>query len=86
MNDVELKARILGLLTDIAPDVDADSVQSDVDFRDQFDFDSMDQLHFAIALHQAFEIDIPESEYPRLASIDKCLAFVRARTSTGGTR
>ena len=75
----ELKAKILTLLTDVAPDVDPAAVQADVDFRDQFDFDSMDQLNFAIAVHKAFNVDIPEADYPKLASLSKCLAYLESK-------
>jgi len=79
MNAEELKAKILALLADVAPDVDPASVQADVDFRDQFDFDSMDTLNFAIALHKAFNVEIPETDYPKLASLTKCIGYVGAR-------
>jgi acyl carrier protein len=75
----ELKPRILQLLTDVAPDVDPASVQADIDFRDQFDFDSMDQLNFAIALHKAFNVEIPEADYPKLASLAKCISYLNPK-------
>ena len=78
MNAEELQSRLLALLNDVAPDVDPTSVQTGVDFRDQFDFDSMDQLNFAIALHKAFNIEIPESDYPKLSSIAKCADYIGA--------
>lgn len=75
----ELKSKLLALLTDVAPDVDPASVDANADFRDQFDFDSMDQLNFAIAVHKAFNIEIPEADYPKLTSLAKCVAYVTAR-------
>jgi acyl carrier protein len=86
MNAEELKAKILTLLTDVAPDVDPASVQADVDFRDQFDFDSMDLFNFAVSIHQSFGIDIPESDYRNLMSLHKCVAYLQrklAKSSTG---
>lgn len=77
----ELKPKLLSLLTDVAPDVDPASVDANADFRDQFDFDSMDQLNFAIAVHKAFNIEIPEADYPKLASLAKCVAYVTAHKS-----
>ena len=74
--NAELKAKLLTLLTDVAPDVDPATVQANVDFREQFDFDSMDQLNFAIAIHKAFNIEIPEADYPKLASLDKCVSYI----------
>jgi acyl carrier protein len=67
---------VLQLFLDIAPDVDPAVLDRAVAFRDQFDFDSMDTLNFAIALHQAFAIDVPETDYRELASLNKAVAYV----------
>lgn len=79
MNRDELSARVLELLAGVAPDVDPAGVVPSLPFRDQFDFDSMDQLNFAIALHQALGVDIPELDYPELASLDRTLAYLEPR-------
>jgi acyl carrier protein len=79
MKREELAARLLALVTEIAPDVDPATVIPGIDFRDQFDFDSMDTLNFAIALHRELGVDVPEAEYSRLASLDKCLAYLADR-------
>ena len=76
MKREDLAARVLALVTEIAPDVDPASVIAGVDFRDQFDFDSMDTLNFAIALHRDLGVEVPEAEYSRLASLDKCVAYL----------
>jgi acyl carrier protein len=76
MKREDLAARVLALVTEIAPDVDPASVIAGVDFRDQFDFDSMDTLNFAIALHRDLGVAVPEAEYSRLASLDKCVAYL----------
>ena len=75
----ELAKRILDLLTEIAPDVEAASVIPGIDFRDQFDFDSMDTLNFAIALHKELGVEVPEADYAQRASLDKCLAYLGPR-------
>jgi acyl carrier protein len=79
MNREELAKRVLDLLTGIAPDVEAASVIPGIDFRDQFDFDSMDTLNFAIALHKELGVEVPEADYAQLASLDKCLAYLGPR-------
>ena len=76
MKREELAVRLLELLNEIAPDVDPAGVIPAVNFRDQFDFDSMDTLNFAIALHRDLGIDVPEADYSRLASLDKCVAYL----------
>jgi acyl carrier protein len=63
----------------VAPDVDPASVRAEVDFRDQFDFDSMDVFNFAAAIHQTFGIDIPERDYRQLASVAKCVKYLRGK-------
>jgi len=79
MNREELAARVLQLLTGVAPDVDAATVIPGIDFRDQFDFDSMDTLNFAIALQRELGVEVPEAEYSRLASLDKCVQYLQER-------
>jgi acyl carrier protein len=79
MNREELAQRVLELVTGIAPDVDAATVIPGIAFRDQFDFDSMDTLNFAIALHRELGVEVPEADYAQLASVDKCVAYLSAR-------
>lgn len=79
MNREELKSRLVELLTGVAPDVDPASLLPAVDFREQFDFDSMDTLNFAIAIHESFGVDVPETDYAKLASLDKCVAYLEPR-------
>ena len=79
MKREDLATRVLALVTEIAPDVDPASVIASVNFRDQFDFDSMDTLNFAIALHRELGVEVPEAEYSRLASLDKCVEYLADR-------
>jgi acyl carrier protein len=77
MNALDLDEKVLAILLRIAPDVDPARIERAAAFRDQFDFDSMDTLNLAIELHDAFGIEIPETDYRELASLDKCVAYVR---------
>ena len=81
MNQEQLAARVLELVTGIAPDVEAASVIPGIDFRDQFDFDSMDTLNFAIALHRELGVEVPETDYSQLASLDQCVAYLAEHVS-----
>ena len=75
----DIPARVLALLTAIAPDIDPASVDPELDFRDQFDFDSMDSLHLATAISEQFNIAIDEKDYSRLASLHKACDYVRGK-------
>jgi acyl carrier protein len=75
----ELRAAVLKTLGDIAPEADLASLRPDVAFRDQLDLDSMDLLNFVVGLHGALGVEIPEVDYPKLATLDACVAYVAAR-------
>ena len=77
MNETGIRTGVLAVLTAVAPDVVAAEVEPGVRFRDQFDFDSMDFLNFAIGLHQAFAIEIPEADYTQLQTLDGAVAYVK---------
>jgi acyl carrier protein len=78
-----LRAAILEALLDVAPDVDATALDAAAPFRDQFDFDSMDQLNFVVALHRRLRVDVPEADYPRLATLDGCIDYLLRALRTG---
>lgn len=82
MSNETLEQTVLRLLGDIAPDVDPAGIDPHQPFRDQFDFDSMDTLNFAIALNKALGVDIPEADYPRIGSLDSCLDYLRDKRSS----
>jgi acyl carrier protein len=81
MTEEQLKELILKTLGTVAPDVDLASVDPDVKFRDQFDFDSMDFLNFIIGLHKALEVDIGEVDYPKLGTLNGGIAYLQQALS-----
>ena len=80
----ELRGTVLDALGAIAPEADLAALRSDAALREQLDLDSMDFLKFVIALHDALGVDVPETDYPKLATLDGCLRYLTealARTS-----
>jgi len=75
----ELQHTVLRLLGEIAPEADPASVKPDVSFREQLDIDSIDFLNFIVAVHKQFQIDVPESDYPELTTIDGCVRYLRRK-------
>jgi len=69
MTEDEIKTLVLEELTAIAPELQGEQIDPDVNFRDQFEFDSVDYLNFAIALSTKLAIDIPEIDYPKLSNM-----------------
>jgi acyl carrier protein len=77
MTDEELRALVLRVLEEAAPGVDTSGLDPALDFAEQIDIDSMDQLNFVIGLHEATGVDIPERDYPKMAGLDACVAYLR---------
>ncbi len=76
----QIRATVLRVLGEIAPEADLAQLKPDVPLRTQLDLDSMDFLNFVIALHEALRVEIPEADYPKLATLDGCVDYlVRSR-------
>jgi acyl carrier protein len=73
---------VLKELVSIAPELEGEEIDPDLNFRDQFDFDSIDFINFAIGVHKKLEIDIPEVDYPKMSSLSGCIAYIDSRLST----
>lgn len=82
MTQDEIKAIVMKTLYDIAPELEDQTIDSHVNFRDQFDFDSVDFLDFAISLQEKMRINIPEIDYPKLSSLTGCITYFESRLST----
>lgn len=76
MTHEECKKIVLDIIADIAPDEDIGDVKPDVKLRDQLDLDSMDFLDIVMELRKQHGIEVPEADYPRLASLDSCAEYL----------
>ena len=79
MTREEVRATMLRVLGDIAPEADLAALKPDVAFRDQLDLDSMDLLNVVIGLHAALGVEIPEVDYSSLATPDGCVDYLLSR-------
>jgi acyl carrier protein len=79
MNEAEIRAGVIGVLLTIAPEVEADELMAGQALREQVDLDSMDWLHVIVGLHERFGVDIPETDYARLVTLDDIVAYLAAR-------
>lgn len=81
MTPDQIRATVLRVLCAIAPEADPEHLDPDVTFREQLDIDSMDLLNFVIALHKELGVEIPERDYPKLASLQGCVDYLTSRQS-----
>jgi len=54
-------------------------VKPEVPLRDQLDLDSMDFLDIVMELRKKHSIEVPEADYPRLASLDSCAEYLQPK-------
>ena len=76
MTPAEIREVIIEILEDIAPDEDLSNLKDDVAFRDQLELDSMDFLDIVMELRKRYRIQIPEEEYPQLASMESTTTYL----------
>ena len=79
VSDAEIRAAIERALHRIAPEADLGAIPPNADLRDEIDLDSMDMFNFFVALHDALHVDIAESEYGSMTTIDGCMAVLRKK-------
>jgi acyl carrier protein len=75
-----IRATILDTLCSIAPEIDPAGIAADKPLRDQVDLDSMDFLNVIIRLHEILGLDIPESDYASLATLDGAVDYLARRS------
>ena len=74
---------ILASLRRIAPEADAAAIDPDLDLREQLDIDSIDFLNLLVGVHERLGIDIPESDYGRLATLSGLTDYVDQAVRAG---
>jgi acyl carrier protein len=78
----EIREVVLGALSNVAPEIDPNSLDPAKDLRDQIDIDSVDFLNFVIALHKELGVEIPDADVPKLGSLNGCVAYLLAKTKS----
>jgi acyl carrier protein len=79
MTAAEIREAVIEILADIAPDEDLSGLKDEVAFREQLELDSMDFLDIVMELRKRYRIQIPETEYPELASMASTVRYLEPR-------
>ena len=75
----EIKDLILEIIKDIDEDAEFDDLDADAPLRDQLDLDSMDFLDIVMELRKRYKLQIPEEEYPELATLSSCVNYLEPK-------
>jgi acyl carrier protein len=75
----EIKDMILEIIEDIDEEAEFDDLDADKPLRDQLDLDSMDFLDIVMELRKRYKLQIPEEEYPELATLSSCVNYLEPK-------
>lgn len=79
MTPDQIRIAFLEELTNVAPDIEPDTVGPDDHIQDDLGLDSMDVLTLVTALHDRLGVDIPEVDYPRIATVSLARDYLVGR-------
>lgn len=71
-----IRSAFLEELVHIAPDLEPASVGDDDHLQEDLELDSMDILNLVAALHKRLEVDIPEADYPQIATVRQAVEYL----------
>lgn len=76
MQPTEVRQIVLDIIADIALDDDVTGIDDAVALRDQLDLDSMDFLDIVMELKKQHKIEVPQEDYPQLATMQSCVNYL----------
>ena len=75
----DIKNVLLEIIRDIDDEADLENLNPSEALRDQLDLDSMDFLDIVMELRKRYQIQIPEADYPQLATLESCVNYLMPR-------
>lgn len=76
MQKQEIAQVVIDIIHDINPDADCSKIDPAKRLRDQLELDSMDFLDIVMELRKKHGVEVPEVDYPRLATLDSCVEYL----------
>ena len=70
---------IIEIIKDIDEEANTATLEADKPLRDQLDLDSMDFLDIVMELRKRYKLQIPEEDYPQLASLESCVNYLEPK-------
>lgn len=76
MTASQVRQIVVDIIADIAPDEDVTALDDKKSLREQLDLDSMDFLDIVMELRKRHKVEVPQEDYPKLASLESCVAYL----------
>jgi len=79
----QVRQALLDSILAVAPEADFNEVRPDRPVRDQLDIDSFDFLTLLEHLHDRIGVNVPETDYGRMMTLDGSVDYLLSRLGTG---
>ena len=76
MTREEIAEAVVDIIQEIVPDEDCSNLDPDKPLREQLELDSMDFLDIVMELRKKYGIQVPEDDYPKLATLNSCVDYL----------
>jgi len=80
VNREAIRAAVLAELSEVAPEAELDRLEPGAELREVLDLDSIDFLRFVQRLAATTGVEVPESDYAQLATLEGVVAYLAARS------
>ncbi|HEY9639444.1 MAG TPA: phosphopantetheine-binding protein [Coleofasciculaceae cyanobacterium] len=74
----QTKEITVNILRTIAPEADFDALGDDENIRQALGIDSFDFLNFMIGINDSFGVEIPETDYGKLMTLDDVIDYIES--------
>lgn len=78
MNEQDARDAVRAAIRMVAPDVELDEMSGDARFRQDLELDSLDFLRLVETIDSATGVDIPERDYPAVATVNGLIGYLAA--------
>jgi len=72
----EVRKIVFDIIEDVALDEDLTNLDDSLALREQLDLDSMDFLDIVMELKKRHKVEVPQEDYPRLATMNSCVEYL----------
>ncbi|OGV81078.1 MAG: acyl carrier protein [Lentisphaerae bacterium RIFOXYB12_FULL_65_16] len=73
---------VITIITDIVPDEDCSDLDPVKPLREQLELDSMDFLDIVMELRKRYGVEVPEADYPKLATLNSCIDYLEPKLAS----
>ena len=81
MSEPEVRSAVCRIGRTIAPEADPDRIRPDDNLREALDIDSFDFLNVMIGLNEELHVEIPESDYGKLRTLNDLTRYLAEHVS-----